>query len=391
MMSAPLPDCTAAVMRGCRSLALMNSKVTSAPSALLASGACRLSSTSASGMKSTHRTMCSLLACAKAGARPAAVSATTAPVPCRNVRRLIADVVIGLPLVDLLQLALGPLHGVLGLGALHGLGVHVDDDVLRVGLGRLGRRRSRMAEGPRLARRLPEHLQRLVDPGPHWMLFPLLGGADAVALVHLEPLAVVRVLVQPFQEVLRELLVLAVLHDRVLLAAVERELAGRARGHQRRVLDVLDDRFAFFVLDLVLLALGDDVDRGAVQRRGDLAGVERAVVVGVVPREAALVAGVLPEGLHELHGFDAALAVDRHLLAGLVDLGAPEVPQQRIGEGRRVAEAVPEGLPDGLALGLELLADLAILVPRPRELLHADLVEPGAPVCDRVADDGVGH
>ena len=57
MMSAPLPDWMAAVMRGCRSLALMNSKVTSAPRALLASGAWRFSSTSASGMKSTQRTM----------------------------------------------------------------------------------------------------------------------------------------------------------------------------------------------------------------------------------------------------------------------------------------------------------------------------------------------
>src|SRR5256885_15712747 len=51
--------------------------------------------------------------------------------------------------VDLLQLALGPFHRVLGLHALHGLGVHVDDDVLRVGLGGLGRRRARMPEGAR--------------------------------------------------------------------------------------------------------------------------------------------------------------------------------------------------------------------------------------------------
>ena len=41
MMSAPLPDCTAAVIRGWRSLALMNSNVTSAPSAFDASGAWR--------------------------------------------------------------------------------------------------------------------------------------------------------------------------------------------------------------------------------------------------------------------------------------------------------------------------------------------------------------
>ena len=71
-MSAPAPDCTAAVIRGWRSLALMVSSVTSAPRALEASGIWRLSSTSDSGMKSTHRTQCSLVPWAKAGARRAA-------------------------------------------------------------------------------------------------------------------------------------------------------------------------------------------------------------------------------------------------------------------------------------------------------------------------------
>src|SRR5262247_4750596 len=41
--------------------------------------------------------------------------------------------------IDLLQLALGPLHRVLGLRALHALGEHVDDHVLAVRLGGLGR------------------------------------------------------------------------------------------------------------------------------------------------------------------------------------------------------------------------------------------------------------
>ena len=59
MMSGPAPDCMAAVMRACRSLALMNSNTTSAPRALLASPAWRFSSTSQAGMKSTHRTMLS--------------------------------------------------------------------------------------------------------------------------------------------------------------------------------------------------------------------------------------------------------------------------------------------------------------------------------------------
>src|SRR5438034_7852955 len=191
MMSAPLPDWTAAVMRGCRSLALMNSNVTSAPSAFDASGACRLSSTSASGMKSTQRTMWSFVPCANAGAvRVASIPASPAPAMPTNVRRCKGVwLVIASSLVDLLELGFGPLHRVLGLHALDGLRVHVHDDVLRVGLGRLARRRAGMPEGARLARRLPEDLQGLVDLGPHRVLFPLLGGDDAVPFVDLEPLA----------------------------------------------------------------------------------------------------------------------------------------------------------------------------------------------------------
>jgi hypothetical protein len=41
-------------------------------------------------------------------------------------------------LVDLLELAVGPLHRVLRLHALDALGVHVGDDVLGEGLGGLG-------------------------------------------------------------------------------------------------------------------------------------------------------------------------------------------------------------------------------------------------------------
>src|SRR5262244_1436118 len=133
--------------------------------------------------------------------------------------------------VDLLQLGLGLLHRVFRLRALHAAGVHVDDDVLRVGLGGLGGGRAGMPECTRQPGRLTETLERLVDLGPYRVFFPLLGGADAGALVDLEPLAVVRVLVQPSQEVLRQLLVLRVLHDRMLEGHVEGELAGRAVRH----------------------------------------------------------------------------------------------------------------------------------------------------------------
>src|SRR5262249_2968008 len=162
---------------------------------------------------------------------------------------------------------------------------------------------------------------------------------------------------EPAEKVLRELLVLRVLHDRVLEGAVQGELAGRPPRQERSVLDVLDERLALLVPQLVSLPLGADVDRGAVERRRGLTGVNRAVVARVVPGEPALVTGVLPERLHELHRLDGALAVDHDLLAGRVDLGASEVPQQRIGERGWIAEAVTQRLADRLALRLELLAD----------------------------------
>src|SRR6266508_5592810 len=76
--------------------------------------------------------------------------------------------------VDLPQLARRPADGVLGLRALAGLGVHVGQDVLRVGLGRLGRRRSRIADHPRGGGGLAVDLHRLVDGGPHRALLPVL-------------------------------------------------------------------------------------------------------------------------------------------------------------------------------------------------------------------------
>src|SRR5262245_9954465 len=210
MMSAPLPDWMAAVMRGCRSLALMVSSWISAPRALPASGrSFSRRMTSHAGMKSFQRSRWIFVPWANAGARRAAripsKPAAPAAAATRNCRRSITP---SSRLVDLLELRLRPLHRVLGLRALDGLGVHVDDDVLRVRLRRLGGGRPGMAEHQRRSRRLSEHLQRLVDPGPHRAVFPLLRAADAVALVHLEPLAVVRVLVQPLEEVLGELLIL---------------------------------------------------------------------------------------------------------------------------------------------------------------------------------------
>src|SRR5882762_483427 len=366
------------------SLALMNSKTTSAPSAFEASPAWRLSSTSQAGMKSTQRTILSRVPWAKAGARraatmpsiPAAVTKPAAADFLRKVRRSTAIMdtsfrssVRRSGLIDLLELAFCPLHGVLGLHALDALGVHVHDDVLRVGLGGFGRSRPWIAQHPRLARRLTEDLQGLVDSAPHRILLPHLGGANRIALVDLEPLSVVFLLVHPLEDILGKLLVLRILHDGVLEGAVQGELPGRPLREQRLVLDVLVEGLALLVLELVLLPLGHDVDGGAIEGRRDVARMEGAIVVGIIPGETALVAGVLPESLHELHGLDGALAVDHDLLAARVHLSAAEIPEERIGEGWRVTEAVAERLAHRLALGLELLSHLAPLVPRLRELL----------------------
>src|SRR5438067_13387857 len=103
---------------------------------------------------------------------------------------------------------------------------------------------------------------------------------------------------------------------------MEAELALRA-ARQRRVADVVLHRRALLGLVLVGLAQRLDVNRRAVQRGGDRARKERAVVVRVVPGEAALVERVLPERLHELHGLERLLGVERNL-ALLVDfLPAP--------------------------------------------------------------------
>src|SRR5262245_46038117 len=90
-------------------------------------------------------------------------------------------------LVDLLELGLGPLDGILGLHALDRLGVHVDDDVLREYLRCLARGGAGVAEDPRVARGRPEDLERLVDLLPHRVVLPRGGGGDAVALAGLEP------------------------------------------------------------------------------------------------------------------------------------------------------------------------------------------------------------
>src|SRR5947207_7660042 len=88
MMSVPLPDWIAAVMRAWRSFALIVSSVTSIFICRLYSAIIRLSSASPSGMKSTHWRRWSFVGWAKAGATPPpAARSRRAPEVLRKVRR----------------------------------------------------------------------------------------------------------------------------------------------------------------------------------------------------------------------------------------------------------------------------------------------------------------
>src|SRR5256885_12801 len=91
--------------------------------------------------------------------------------------------------VDLLELSLCPLHGILGGHALDGLCVHINDDVLGDDLGCLARRGSLVASEAARARRLlvGQH-NRVV--APQLVLFPIRGRADREALLGDEPFVV---------------------------------------------------------------------------------------------------------------------------------------------------------------------------------------------------------
>src|SRR5712692_2147443 len=117
----------------------------------------------------------------------------------------------GVLAIDLLQLTRSPFHGVLGVHALHGLGVHVRDDVLRVRLGGLGRRRTGEAEHAGATGRRAVALHRVVDGAPHRVGLPEPGRAHREPRLDLEPLAELLLPVEPLEEVLGQLLVRRVL------------------------------------------------------------------------------------------------------------------------------------------------------------------------------------
>src|SRR5258708_8019652 len=74
--------------------------------------------------------------------------------------------------VDLLELLGRPLGGVLRLRALDALGEHIHDDVLRVDLGGLRRRRPRVPEDPGVVGGGAEALHPLLDRAPRPLPLP---------------------------------------------------------------------------------------------------------------------------------------------------------------------------------------------------------------------------
>src|SRR5262249_20115874 len=80
MTSGPLPDWIEEVVRAWMSLALIISMLSLSPSAFSQAGAISLRSTSPeAGTKSFQRSQCSVVPCAKAGARPDARIAASPP------------------------------------------------------------------------------------------------------------------------------------------------------------------------------------------------------------------------------------------------------------------------------------------------------------------------
>ena len=90
-------------------------------------------------------------------------------------------------------------------------------------------------------------------------------------------------------------MLLGIAHQHVGHWQLIAELPGRALG-QRAVQDVLPEWAALVGLIVIGLALGFEINRGAVQCRRDRAGKEGAIVAGIVPSKPAFVAAFLPEG-----------------------------------------------------------------------------------------------
>src|SRR6516164_7326257 len=91
--------------------------------------------------------------------------------------------------VDALELRIGPFHSVLGWHALHGLSVHVGDEVLAQAFGRLAVGGTGVTgESPRAGCRLERQHHRVFVP--ERVLLPYGRPTDRVALLRVEPLLI---------------------------------------------------------------------------------------------------------------------------------------------------------------------------------------------------------
>src|SRR6185436_10755671 len=138
------------------------------------------------------------------------------------------------PGVDLAELAGGPFHRFLRLHLPAARArVHHGDDELVPGLGCLLVGLAGVAHQALLQLRRGAEWRHHRVLLPHGVVFPLLGRADGVALLHGETLLVVLLLVRPAQELDRALRVLRILHHHVLERGVVAVLALRPGGERR--------------------------------------------------------------------------------------------------------------------------------------------------------------
>src|SRR5882724_1130594 len=282
-----------------------------------------------------------------------------------------------------------PFHRVLGRHALDRLRIHVRDDVFGYHFGGLAIGRPRISWQPAEWRDIAEWQQDRID-FPYLVFLPIPGSAVGVPLLRGEPFRKNRLRVYPAQEILGRFLVLGVTHQDIGEGTWKVKLAaGTVRD--ARVQDVLPHRRALLGLIRFGFALGFNVDRGAVVGGADGTRQEGAVVIGVVPGESTLVAGVFPKTNRELDRFDGFPAVQNDRLPVGLDLLPAPRPQIRVPPARRIAERVCSGLADGAALGLEFLAGVEQRVPGFWEGIVPNLFEPRLAVSDQRASDGPRH
>src|SRR4030095_5525150 len=182
-------------------------------------------------------------------------------------------------LVDLPQLALGPLDGVFRGQSLDALREHVDEDVLGQRLGGFPARGAGVADLARVLQGLREYRGLGILPPERMVLIcPRAGNSEGVhgLEVRVEP-GTVHVVTD---EILRKFLVLAVLHHTAVPGGEPVKTPRRTRW----IVPVVRP-----LVDVGELPARGHVDAGGVAGERDLAGEEGAVVVAVVPGPPALV------------------------------------------------------------------------------------------------------